>query len=176
MALAEKRKQSRAITVAFLGDGTLGEGVIYEAFNLAALWQIPILYVVENNRIAQTTPVEHSMSGSLIGRFAAFNIPASELDTSNVLEIAPVASRLLEEVRSLHAPRALILHTCRFGPHSKGDDTRRPEEVERLRNERDPLKILGAHLSSNERTAVDADIELEISLAFQYALADPYPE
>jgi acetoin:2,6-dichlorophenolindophenol oxidoreductase subunit alpha len=175
IALAEKRKKSGAITVAFLGDGTLGEGVIYEAFNLAALWQIPILFVVENNRIAQTTPVEKSLAGSIAGRFAAFNIPAYELDTSSVLEIAPLAGQLLEEARSLVAPRALILHTCRFGPHSKGDDTRNPEQVERMRDERDPLKILGIHLSSSERAAIEAEIELEISAAYQQALVDPYP-
>jgi TPP-dependent pyruvate/acetoin dehydrogenase alpha subunit len=176
MALAEKRKKSGAVTVAFLGDGTLGEGVIYEAFNLASLWQIPIFYVVENNRIAQTTPVEQAIAGSLAGRFAGFGIPTCELDTSNVLEIAPVAGQLLDEVRNRVAPRALILHTCRFGPHSKGDDTRVSEEVERLRNERDPLKILGAYLNSDERAAAEADIEREISADFQLALSDPFPE
>ena len=81
MALAEKRKGSRAVTVAFLGDGTLGEGVVYEALNMAALWKAPILYVVENNRIAQTTPIEQAVAGSLPARFQAFGIPAHELDS-----------------------------------------------------------------------------------------------
>ncbi len=87
MALAEKRKDSRAVTVAFLGDGTLGEGVVYEALNMAALWKAPILYVVENNCIAQTTPIEQALAGSLPARFQAFGIPAHELDSSDVCEI-----------------------------------------------------------------------------------------
>ena len=75
MALAEKIRGSRALVVAFLGDGTLGEGVVYESLNLAALWELPVLYVVENNHIAQTTPIELALAGSLSGRFAAFGIP-----------------------------------------------------------------------------------------------------
>ncbi len=133
MALAEKFKGSGAVVIAFLGDGTLGEGVVYEALNMAALWQAPILYVLENNRIAQTTPIEQAMAGSISGRFSAFGIPFAELDTSDVRPIYSLAGEQLELVRKECAPRALILHTARFGPHSKGDDTRAPEEIERLR-------------------------------------------
>jgi len=74
------------------------------------------------------------------------------------------------------SPRALILHTCRFGPHSKGDDTRSVEQVESLRNERDPLKILAPRLNSDERAAVESDVGQEIMDAYRQALADPYPE
>ncbi len=77
MALAEKRKGSRAVTVAFLGDGTLGEGVVYEALNMAALWKAPILYVVENNRIAQTTPIEAGSGGQPAGPFPGLWHPGS---------------------------------------------------------------------------------------------------
>ncbi len=95
MAVAEKWKESGAVTVVFLGDGTLGEGVLYESLNLASLWGAPILYVVENNRIAQTTPIELAVSGSISARFEAFGIPAAELESSDVLEILPLAKRLL---------------------------------------------------------------------------------
>ena len=176
MALAEKIKQSKVITVVFLGDGTLGEGVIYEAFNLASLWQAPILFVLENNHIAQTTPDDQVIRGSLKGRFESFGVPAVELDSSDVEEIAPIAGELVNEVQMLNSPRALILHTCRFGPHSKGDDTRSSEEVQRLRDERDPLRILGVRLSSSERTDIEASVEQEISTAFQQAIDDPLPE
>ena len=183
MALAEKLKSGQiaarqypAATIVFLGDGTLGEGAVYEAFNMAALWRLPILYVVENNRIAQTTPLELAVAGSLTGRFAAFGIPALELDTSDVLEILPIATRLLTEVRSQGAPRALVLHTCRFGPHSKGDDTRSPAEIERLRSQRDPLTIHAARLSASQRQEIEAQVQAEVSQAFQQALADPFPE
>ena len=175
MALAEKRKGSGAVALAFLGDGTLGEGVVYETLNLAALWELPLLLVVENNRIAQTTPVESAVAGSMTQRFEAFGIPAAELDSSDVLEILPLAGRLLAEVRSGCRPRALVLHTARFGPHSKGDDTRPPEAVERLRQSRDPLAIHGKRLAPDERQAVEQQVAAEIAAAFEQALADPFP-
>jgi TPP-dependent pyruvate/acetoin dehydrogenase alpha subunit len=175
MALAEKYKMSGAVTIAFLGDGTMGEGAVYEALNLASLWRAPVLFVLENNHIAQTTPIHLALAGDIAARFSAFNIPVCELDTSNVLEILPQAGALLEEVRHQLAPRALILNTCRFGPHSKGDDTRDPTEVARLRQERDPVQILAAHLDPGERTAIEAEVDEEIAQAFELALGDPFP-
>jgi TPP-dependent pyruvate/acetoin dehydrogenase alpha subunit len=175
MALAEKRKGSRAVTVAFLGDGTLGEGVVYEALNMAALWSAPVFYVVENNCIAQTTPIEASLAGSLPARFQAFGIPAHELESSDVCEILARAAELLIEIRSQSSPQALILHTSRFGPHSKGDDTRTPQEVARLRQEHDPLTIQSSRLEAETRSRIESQEELEITQAFQSALSDPYP-
>ncbi len=173
MALAEKRKGSGALAVCFLGDGTLGEGVVYESFNLAALWGAPILYVVEDNRIAQTTPVELALAGDIPARFRAFGIPAAEADTSDVLEIHALAGELLAEVRARGAPRALIVHTARFGPHSKGDDTRDPAAVERLRRERDPLKIHHSRLAPDEAAAIEAETSARVAAAFRQALDDP---
>jgi TPP-dependent pyruvate/acetoin dehydrogenase alpha subunit len=175
MALAEKRKKSGAVVVAFLGDGTLGEGVIYEAMNMASLWGTPILYVLENNHIAQTTPIELAVAGDVPTRFAAFGIPARRLDSSDVLEILPVAAELLAEVRRHQAPRALVIDTCRFGPHSKGDDTRSVEAIELMRESRDPITIHAARLEKTQREAIEAKIDDEIAQAFQEALADPYP-
>jgi TPP-dependent pyruvate/acetoin dehydrogenase alpha subunit len=174
MALAEKRKNSDAVTAVFLGDGTLGEGVVYESFNLASLWAAPILYVLENNHIAQTTPIELALAGDIVTRFTAFGIPVRELDTSDVLEIMPIAGELLADVRDRQIPRGLILRTCRFGPHSKGDDTRPLEEVSRLRMERDPLKIHGARLSPELRATIESEINATIDAAFRQALADPF--
>ncbi len=142
MALAEKHKNTGAVAICFLGDGTLGQGVVYESFNLASLWGAPILYVVENNHIAQTTPTVQAVAGDMALRFTAFDIFAVELDTSDVLEISAVAKDLLDDIRSQGTPRGLILNTQRFGPHSKGDDTRDPKVVAHLRDSRDPLKIL----------------------------------
>jgi TPP-dependent pyruvate/acetoin dehydrogenase alpha subunit len=175
MALAEKRKGSGGVVVAFLGDGTLGEGVVYEALNMASLWGAPVLYALENNRIAQTTPVELAVSGDIAARFSAFGIPARQLDTSDVCEILPVAGELLQEVRAACSPRALILHTCRFGPHSKGDDTRDLDEVAHLRQMRDPLTIHAARLSLDKRQATEGEVDRLVDQAFQQALQDPFP-
>lgn len=175
MALAEKLKGSGVIVVAFLGDGTFGEGVVYEALNMAGLWKAPVLYVVENNHIAQTTPSALALAGKVAGRFEAFGISVSELDSSDVLEILPISSELLEAVRAQTAPHALILNTCRFGPHSKGDDTRDPTVVAHMRLERDPIKIHGARLERSDLVAIEAAVETEVALAFQQAMEDPFP-
>lgn len=176
MALAEKRLASGAVAFAFLGDGTLGQGVVYEALNFASLWQLPVLYVLEDNQIAQTTPTELVLAGEMKARFDAFDIPVRELDTSDVVEISTVAEELLNQIRSRGGPRALILHTCRFGPHSKGDDTRDRERVAALQRQRDPLQIHGARLDPETRGAIEADLDAEVDAAFQQAMRAPYPE
>ena len=175
MALAERSLGSGAVTLVFIGDGTLGEGVVYESLNLAALWGAPALYVVENNHIAQTTPLELALAGSIPARFQAFGIPALELDTSDVLEIHAAAAELITAVRASFAPRALIIHTQRFGPHSKGDDTRPPEQLARLHQSRDPLIIHSPRLSPAVRAAIHAAVDAEVAQAFQIALQDPFP-
>ncbi len=175
MALAEKALQRGSVTLAFIGDGTLGEGVVYEALNLASLWSAPVLYVVENNHIAQTTPLELALAGSLAGRFQAFDIPVRELDSSDVLEVHAAAGELIATVRTNRRPHALLLHTCRFGPHSKGDDTRSAQEVERMREERDPLRIHGARLGEAERSRLEGEVNAEVAVAFALALSDPFP-
>lgn len=173
MALAEKRLKSGAVVTVFIGDGTMGEGAIYEAFNMASIWELPLLVVVENNHIAQTTPATLTVAGSIADRFKAFAIPCMELDSSDVLEIGGAARISIEEVRNSCSPRALILNTVRFGPHSKGDDTRPEAEVQLLREKRDPILILRAQLDPAVAESVECEVKNEIKNAFQQALADP---
>ncbi len=173
MALAEKSKNSGAVVVAFIGDGTLGEGVIYESFNFAALWQAPILYIVEDNQIAQTTPSRAALAGDILQRFQGFGISGLTLDTSDVLEIIPPAADLIRLVRTSSQPKVLLLKTCRFGPHSKGDDTRPVDEVTRLKEQRDPIQLLAGRLPVKRRVEIETEIEAWISQAFQAALQDP---
>jgi len=173
MALAEKYKNTDALSVIFLGDGTLGQGVVYETLNMASLWDAPTLYVVENNHIAQSTPVASAMAGEIRARFTAFNIAVVEMDTSDVVDISEMAQRLLDSIRRDSKPRALILNTARFGPHSKGDDTRDPERVAALRIERDPVEICASRLDSAQRAAIETDLNEEVQNAFEQALGDP---
>jgi TPP-dependent pyruvate/acetoin dehydrogenase alpha subunit len=175
MALAEKFKRSQAATFVFLGDGTLGEGVVYESLNMAALWKAPILFVVENNRMAQTTPVELAVAGSITARFEAFGLPTHELDSSDVLQIQQAAGAALTQVRIRQAPAALILHTYRFGPHSKGDDTRDAQQVAQFRRQRDPVRIHAERLQNAARAAIEKEVNTEIEAAFHQALHDPLP-
>lgn len=172
-ALAEKKKGTGAITVVFIGDGALGEGVVYESLNLASLWGTPILYVVENNHIAQTTPTELGIAGSMTARFEAFDIPAAELDSSDVTEISSLAEKLIGEVRETQTPRALVLDTYRFGPHSKGDDTRPEKDVVKMKAERDPLTIHAERVDVDERGQIEKEINTLVTKAFAQAKEAP---
>ena len=175
MALAQKVQKTGGIALAFCGDGTLGEGVLYESLNISALWQLPVLYVVENNRYAQTTPVEKGISGSFRARFEAFGLKAYELESSDVLAILPCAQEAVQYVRENNRPAALILHTYRFVAHSKGDDPRDRETIAKIRAEFDPLVIQAAHLSSTELERVEMEVSEVIEDAFTRASADPFP-
>ncbi len=175
MALAEKYKNSGAITIAFLGDGTLGEGVVYESLNMAALWSVPILYVLENNRIAQTTPIGSAVSGDIAQRFIAFGIHSHQLETADVLEILPVAEKLIKEVREGSAPKALLVNSYRFGPHSKGDDTRDPLTLDEIRREYDPIQIQGKRLDNHDMKNIGVEVDNEVDAALKKALEAPFP-
>jgi TPP-dependent pyruvate/acetoin dehydrogenase alpha subunit len=176
IALAEKYNQRNAITICFLGDGALGEGIIYESLNMAALWSVPVLFVLENNHIAQTTPIERNLAGDIASRFSAFSIDTSMLDTSDVLVIQSTAKKAITEVRQKSSPRVLILNTHRFGPHSKGDDTRPKEQILAVQKTRDPLTILSKHIARDRVKTIEEEVKVEVSQALQQALADPFPE
>jgi acetoin:2,6-dichlorophenolindophenol oxidoreductase subunit alpha len=124
VALAEKRRRSGAVTCVWLGDGTFGEGLVYEAMNLAALWRLPIVFAVEANHIAQTTPTEAQLAGSIAARCAAFDIPVAETSGTGVAELLAAAGRAVDAARAEQRPQAVVSHAVRLGPHSKGDDTR----------------------------------------------------
>jgi TPP-dependent pyruvate/acetoin dehydrogenase alpha subunit len=175
MAFAEKIKRTKKISIAFTGDGTLGEGVYYETTNLASLWKLPIVFVVENNRYAQTTPVESGVAGSISARFAAFNIPTFEIDSTDVLAIRSVAAQAVDTARSECQPSALILHTYRFAAHSKGDDVRDMEEIQRYK-QLDPITLHSSLLSNDQLTQAEAKVSAIIADSFSRAAADPYPD
>ena len=174
MALAEKIKLTGNIVLVFIGDGTLGEGVLYESLNIAALWKLPILFVLENNHYAQTTPVEKGVAGSIAGRFSAFGIPIWEKETTDVLEIQSIAKESINSTRSANGTGCLIIHTHRFSAHSKGDDIRSAEEIERIR-QFDPLKIQLARLNIGDSAKADTEVDSIINDAFVRASSDPFP-
>jgi TPP-dependent pyruvate/acetoin dehydrogenase alpha subunit len=175
MALAEKILQSNRIASVFLGDGTLGQGIVYESFNFASLWEIPVLFVVENNRYAQTTPIASAMAGNITERFKAFGIDTWECESSDVLEIRDASKQAVDYVRTTKKPAGLILHTFRFSAHSKGDDYRDPEELAGYKAY-DPLKIHGKRLESVSCEQIENDINWQISDAFTRAEQDPFPD
>ncbi len=164
MALAEKQRGSGAIVTVFIGDGTLGQGVVYESFNIAALWAAPLLVVVEANGWAQSTPTPRAMAGSMRQRLEAFGLPCGMVEGTDALEIHRAAGAAVGQVRETGRPAGLIIRTQRLGPHSKGDDSRSPEELETLR-ERDPLPRLAASLDPEQRRAIEAECERRLAAA-----------
>lgn len=173
MALAEKEKQSGALVTLFVGDGTFGEGALYEACNMASLWRVPLLIVVEHNHIAQTTPTALVMAGRIPERLQAFDIQVTELNTSDASEIQQASLKCVTSILKNSLPQALVLNTVRFGPHSKGDDTRSEAVIRELRSTRDPLKILAARLPLETLEQLHNEVEQEVTRAFEHALADP---
>jgi TPP-dependent pyruvate/acetoin dehydrogenase alpha subunit len=174
MALAEKVRATGRIALVFIGDGTLGEGALYESLNIAALWKLPILFVLEDNHYAQTTPVENGVTGSMPGRFTAFGIPVWERDTTDVLDIQSAADEAVRSVRSGAGPASLIIHTYRFSAHSKGDDPRSPEELTYIRKF-DPLTVHGTRLTAEECIKAESEIAVVVNDAYIRADADPFP-
>ncbi|SRR6266566_1178145 len=133
VAMHFKRTLQRRLALVYIGDGTWGEGSVYEALNMARVWQVPLLMVVENNGIAQSTPTEMQLSGSIKGRAQAFDIGYQLISTTDIGEIRGSLAERTEIIRSEYNPAIVEFRTMRLGPHSKGDDTRPDEEVTALR-------------------------------------------
>ena len=128
MALALKRSSPGNLACAYVGDGTWGEGAVYEALNMAQLWRLPLVVVVENNGIAQSTPTEVQMAGTIEGRCNGFGIRYERVDSIDINDIRYQLEPRFLSVRKFVHPLVIEFQTFRVGPHSKGDDTR-PEEV-----------------------------------------------
>jgi TPP-dependent pyruvate/acetoin dehydrogenase alpha subunit len=129
-ALSLKAKAGTGIALAYIGDGTWGEGAVYEGLNIASLWGLPLVVVVENNRIAQTTPVSLNLAGSIQGRVSAFGIEYVHIAECDVNEIRKILEPRFDVVRHQRQPLVIEFETIRLGPHSKGDDTRPGVELE----------------------------------------------
>jgi acetoin:2,6-dichlorophenolindophenol oxidoreductase subunit alpha len=157
IALAKQLTGSGGLSVVFVGDGTLGEGLVYETLNLIALWQLPLLIVLEDNGWSQSTPRRLSLAGDMTARFTAFGLPVVELDTTDVLEIDAAAGEVVADCRGRGGPAVLVVHTYRLCHHSKNDDNRPPAEV-RAHWAYDPLEVHGSRLPPDERAEIDTEV------------------
>ena len=173
VALAEKVADSKAVTVCFLGDGTLGEGVIYESFNLASLWELPILFVVEHNRYAQSTPTARTTAGDVTARAEAFGIATDRRSADDPIALEAHMREVVERVRREGKPFFQVLDTYRLAAHSKGDDERHPDEVAHHRSI-DPLGVLRARVPRPVSAALEEQIEARVELAVKAAESAPY--
>lgn len=133
VALRLIRTEPGALVCVYTGDGTWGEGAVYEALNMASLWSLPVLVVVENNGIAQSTPTERQLAGTITERAHAFGAAHHRVESADINEIRAELTPLVADVRNRVRPAVIEFVTHRLGPHSKGDDTRDQGEVERMR-------------------------------------------
>jgi TPP-dependent pyruvate/acetoin dehydrogenase alpha subunit len=161
IALAYELSGSPSISVVFIGDGTLGEGLVYESLNLASLWQLPLLIVLEDNGWAQSTPSQLNIAGDIRARFEAFGLRVEEVESTDIAEVSSAAERAGDFVRTRRSPCALIIHTYRLCHHSKNDDNRPREEVE-ARWLLDPLVVHGQRLDADTRGRIDREVAVAI--------------
>lgn len=174
VALASKLKGTGEVCVAFFGDGAVNQGVLYESFNLAALWSLPVVFVCENNSYAITMPVSDSTAGpGVAARARAFGISDYVVDGQDVLEVYDTAGRVIEHARR-GQPSVVEALTYRFMGHSRGDPPhgvyRQKEEVEAWR-QRDPIAILAARagLSPAAADEISGRVEAQLEQALAYA-------
>ena len=179
IAMADKRLRPGAVTVCFFGEGAVAEGAFHESMNLAAIWQLPVLFVCENNLYAMGVPLADSESQTEVYRKAdAYRMAAAQVDAMEPVQMAAAARRAVEHVRAGHGPYFLECRTYRFRAHSMFDTQayRAREEVEDWKH-RDPIARLrnwmndNHRISADELAAMDAEIGAEIDAAVVFAEA-----
>lgn len=174
LALAGKLRGSDAIAVVFIGDGTLGEGVLYETLNIASKWELPLLVICENNLFAQSTSQVQTLAGDICARAGAFGIEARHGSTWKWQELFTDVGDAIAKVRACSKPLFYRIDTFRLMAHSKGDDNRSAEYIQQHWN-RDPLVALDREFgSSAEWQNMNAEIEAEINAAVSAADAAPW--
>jgi acetoin:2,6-dichlorophenolindophenol oxidoreductase subunit alpha len=190
-ALNDKLAGNGRVTVAFLGDGSTAEGTFSEALNIAALWELPVVFVCENNRYGEWTPVEDAVAGRIVDRGTSFGIPGVEVDGQDVVAVHEVAQEAVDRARSGNGSTLIESHTYRWHGHMYGEEAmlggktyRPPEEIEHWRNNRDPVVLARQRCidegaaSEQELAALEERIRLEIATAAKFAQesAVPAPE
>ena len=172
MALAEKMKKSGVVTTVFLGDGTLGEGAIYEAMNIASLWKLPLLFVLEHNQYAQSTPTANTIAGDVLARAEAFGIATDRRLARDPLGLKDYMLGVVERVRRGGQPFFQVLDTYRLMAHSKGDDDRDPEVIASYRR-KDPMVEVRDAVGAERAAAIEAEVQARVDRAV--AAADEAP-
>ena len=185
IAFSNKYKKNKHVCFTYFGEGAANQGQVYEAFNMASLWKLPVVFVIENNQYAMgTSMVRASSTEEMFARGLAFNIPGKAVNGMNVLDVAKDASAAAEHCRSGNGPFILEMKTYRYRGHSMSDPAkyRTREEVQKIREEKDPIDTLRSLLierhkiSEKEFKAKDAEIKAVVTDAADFALNSPEPD
>jgi pyruvate dehydrogenase E1 component alpha subunit len=185
-ALSIKMRGSDQVAVCFFGEGALGQGLLYETMNMAALWRLPVIYVCEHNLYNEYTHFSETTAGQLLDRPRAYGMSAEQVDGQDVRAIYPIVLGLVERARGGAGPAFLLCTTYRYRGHHVGDIDRsyyrsKAEEQEWI-TQRDPLELLaqwllGQQIADEEiLRQIDAGVRTEIAAGVEFALNAPYPD
>jgi TPP-dependent pyruvate/acetoin dehydrogenase alpha subunit len=184
-ALSSKRLGTEQVTVCFFGEGALGQGVLYEVMNLAALWKLPVIYVCENNLYTEYTHYSETTAGDILARGTAFGVQAESVDGQDVRAVHAEAQKLVDRARRGEGPAFLLCNTYRYTGHHVGDINREyyrsKQEEQEWKTKRDPIKNLTDWLIEQkfaEKANLDAienEVRTEMKAAVEFAMAAPYP-
>ncbi len=183
IAFTHKYNNEKNICRTYIGDGAMNNGQVFEAFNLASLWKLPVLYIIENNKYGMGTSVDRAAAGSdLYKRGEAFGIPGEKVDGMNIFKVIDAADRAGKYVRDGNGPYIIEVQTYRYRGHSMSDPAkyRSKEELENYK-ETDPIEIVKTELlkkkfaTENEVVKINKEILEEIKSAADYALKSSYP-
>jgi len=184
LAFANKYRKNGNVSLTYFGDGASNQGQIFEAMNMAQLWKLPCIFIIENNQYAMGTSVTRAHSEThLYRRGASFGIPGAEVDGMDVLAVREAARAAMDNARAGGGPFVLEMKTYRYRGHSMSDPAkyRTREEVDQMREHNDPIKrceqrILGAkHASEADLKAIDAEIKAIVKDAADFSLESPEP-
>jgi pyruvate dehydrogenase E1 component alpha subunit len=185
LAFGHKYKNDGGVTMAYFGDGAINQGQVYESFNMAALWKLPIVYVIENNKYGMGTSIERASSTTnLSDRGAAHGLPGAQVDGMDVVAVKQAAVKALQHCRSGQGPFILEMKTYRYRGHSMSDPAkyRSKEEVSKVRKESDPIdnlrhRLLESGLTSEEDLKeIDRQIKAVVTEAATFAQESPQPD
>ncbi len=186
LAFANKYRGNKNVSFTYFGDGAANQGQVYETFNMASIWKLPVVFIIENNRYAMGTSAARSTAASdhLGARGEAFDIPSEQVDGMDVRAVKEAADRAIEHCRSGEGPYILEMMTYRYRGHSMSDPAkyRSKEEVQKMREEHDPIEQVKARLikanraTEEELKKMDADIREVVTAAADFATADAEPD
>ncbi|MBS9720424.1 pyruvate dehydrogenase (acetyl-transferring) E1 component subunit alpha [Tianweitania sp. BSSL-BM11] len=185
LAFANKYREDGSVCVTYFGDGAANQGQVYESFNMASLWKLPVVYVIENNRYAMGTSVSRSSAETVFSqRGVSFRIPGMQVDGMDVRAVKSASEYALEYARSGQGPIILEMQTYRYRGHSMSDPAkyRSKDEVQKMRSEHDPIEqvknrmIENGWASEDELKSIDKEVRDIVADSADFAQTDPEPD
>jgi len=185
IAFANKYRKDGKVCLTYFGDGAANQGQVYESFNMAALWKLPVVYIVENNQYAMGTSIQRSTSEThLHKRGLSFNIPGEEVDGMDVVAVREAGKRAVENARAGNGPTLLEMKTYRYRGHSMSDPAkyRTKEEVDEQKTKHDPIELVkkmlidAGHADEAALKEIDRDIRTVVTESAEFAQESPEPD